>query len=250
VPAEAATQAVRRPSARLRQKIDLASRPFALASKALMTHPRVAELWPRYLMSAHTVVRTTVPLMETAAARARQLADTDPVAAGAAEYFERHIEEERGHDEWVLGDLEVVGVDREDVLRRVPSATAARLVGAQYYWVLHYHPVALFGYFAVKEGFPPKPELIEELIARTRYPREAFHAFAAHGELDPQHLEELDEALDSLPLTPEQEIVVGLSAIATIELVAESIMDVINELPSGTEPTQRIRRARSRAAPG
>jgi Iron-containing redox enzyme len=233
VSAEATTQAVTRPSARLRRKIELAAGPFAIASKTLVTHRRVAELWPRYLISAHTVVRTTAPLLETAAARARERADTDPVAAGAADYFERHIEEERGHDEWVLGDLEVMGIDREDVLRRVPSPTAARLVGAQYYWVLHYHPVALFGYFAVKEGFPPKPKLIEELIARTGYPREAFHAFAAHGELDPQHLDDIDEALDSLPLTQQQETVVGLSAIATIEFVAESIKDVINELPGG-----------------
>jgi hypothetical protein len=231
---EATTQAVTRPSARLRRKIDLTSGPFGVAFKTLVKHPRVAELWPRYLISAHSVVRTTAPLLETAVARARELADADPVAAGAADYFERHIEEERGHDDWVLDDLELIGVDREGVLRQVPSPTAARLVGAQYYWILHYHPVALFGYFAVKEGFPPKPALIDELIARTGYPREAFHAFAAHGEIDPQHLEELYEALNSLPLTKEQETLVGLSAIATMELVTESITDVIDELPAAS----------------
>jgi pyrroloquinoline quinone (PQQ) biosynthesis protein C len=197
-----------------------------------MQHSRIGELWPRYLVSMHSVIRTTTLLMETAVDRARQLEDTDPVAAGAAEYFERHIEEERGHDDWVLGDLELVGVDREDVLRRVPSPTAARLVGAQYYWILHYHPVALFGYFAVMESFPPQRELIEELVERTGYPREAFHSFSAHGELDPQHLEDLYKALDSLPLTREQETVVGLSAIATSELIAELVAGVIDELPA------------------
>lgn len=221
------------PSDRLRQKIELATRPFRVAFNALVTDPRIAELWPRYLVSTHTVIRTTEALMETAVGRARQLADTDPVAAGAAEYFERHIEEERGHDEWVLDDLELMGVDREDVLRRIPGPTAARVVGAQYYWILHYHPVALFGYFAVKEGFPPQPALIDGLIERTGYPRAAFHSFAAHGELDPQHRKEIDEALDALPLTREHETVVGLSAIATSELMAESVAEVIGELPSG-----------------
>ena len=232
MPAEETTQAVTRPSARLRRKIELASGLFGVAFKSLVTHPRVAELWPRYLISAHAVVRTTAPLLETAVARARELADADPVAAGAADYFERHIEEERGHDDWVLADLELIGVGREDVLRQVPSPTAARLVGAQYYWILHYHPVALFGYFAVKEGFPPKPELIDDLITRTGYPREAFHAFAAHGEIDPQHIEELYEVFDSLPLTQQQETVVGLSAIATSQLTAELVGNVIDELPS------------------
>jgi hypothetical protein len=228
------TAQVATPSARLRSKIEIATRPFAAAFKGLVTHPRVGELWPRYLVSTHTVIRTTVPLMETAVARARELADTDAVAAGAAEYFERHIEEERDHDEWVLDDLELLGIPREDVVLRVPSPTAARLVGAQYYWILHYHPVALFGYFAVKEGFPPQPELIEELVERTGYPRASFHAFAAHGELDPQHLKELDEALDSLPLTQEHETVVGLSAIATSELLAESVAEAIGELPGAS----------------
>lgn len=223
---------VTRPSARLRRKIDLATGPFRVAFEELVTHPRVAELWPRYLVSLHTVIRTTEALMATAVGRARELADTDPVAAGAAEYFERHIDEERGHDEWVLDDLELMGVAREDVLRQVPGVTAARVVGAQYYWVLHYHPVALFGYFAVKEGFPPQPELIERLVEGTGYPRAAFHSFAAHGELDPQHLEELDEALDGLPLTREHETVVGLSAIATSELLAESVVDVIGKVPA------------------
>jgi hypothetical protein len=226
-------QRVTRPSARLRQKIELATRPFRVAFKALVTHPRIGELWPRYLVSTHTVIRTTEALMETAVGRARQLADTDPIAAGAAEYFERHIDEERGHDEWVLDDLELLGVARHDVVRRIPSVTAARLVGAQYYWILHYHPVALFGYFAVKEGFPPQPELIEELVERTGYPRAVFHSFAAHGEIDPYHLEELEEALDSLPLMREHETVVGLSAIATSELMAELVAEVIGEPPAG-----------------
>jgi hypothetical protein len=222
---------VTRPSVRLQQKIELATRPFRAEFKALVTHPRVAELWPSYLASTHTVIRTTETLMATAVDRARRLADTDPLAAGAAEYFERHIEEERGHDEWVLDDLELMGVDRQDVLQRIPSPTAARLVGAQYYWILHYHPVALFGYFAVKEGFPPQPALIEGLIERTGYPRAAFHSFAAHGELDPGHIEELHEALDALPLTREHETVVGLSAIATSELMAELVAEVTGGLP-------------------
>jgi hypothetical protein len=218
-----------RPSARLQLKIELATRPFRVAFNALLMHPRAGELWPRYLVSEHTVIRTTEALMATAVDRARELADTDPVAAGAAEYFERHIEEERGHDEWVLDDLGQMGVPRDEVLRRVPGVIAARVVGAQYYWVLHYHPVALFGYFAVKEGFPPQPQLIDRLVERTGYPRAAFHSFAAHGEIDPQHREELDAALDALPLTRDHETVVGLSAIATSELLAESVVEVIGD---------------------
>jgi Iron-containing redox enzyme len=194
-----------------------------------MTHPRIAELWPAYLIRTHLIIRATVPLMESAVGRARELAGADPVAAGVASYLEVHSEEERDHDEWLLDDLELIGVDRATVLARLPSPTIAALVGSQYYWALHYHPVAVLGYISLMEGFPPPAELIEDLIARTGYPREAFRTYAAHGELDPHHREELDEAIDSLPLTREQEILLGLSAMSSIGFLARSIEEVMED---------------------
>jgi hypothetical protein len=191
-----------------------------------MTHPRIADLWPEYLVTQHAIIRATVPLMEAAAARAREM-DGDGVAAGVAGYLATHIEEERDHDEWLLDDLEMLGRDRATVLARLPSPTAARLVGAQYYWVFHYHPVAVLGYFALMEGYPPTPALVEDLIARTGYPREAFRTFADHGELDPHHRDELDRTIDALPLTREQEAMIGLSAMSSADLLARSIEEVL-----------------------
>jgi len=89
----------------------------------------------------------------------------------------------------------------------VPAVAA--LVGAQYYWVLHHHPVALLGYIGLLEGFPPSPGMIEDLRARTGYPADAFRTLVAHAELDPRHGDELFELVDTLPLTPEQSAVVG-----------------------------------------
>lgn len=74
---------------------------------------------------------------------------------GLATYLERHVDEERQHDDWLLEDLAELGVAREDVWGRIPSPNIAALVGSQYYWMRHYHPVALLGYIAVLEGRPP-----------------------------------------------------------------------------------------------
>ena len=41
--------------------------------------------------------------------------DTDPVAPGMLEYFDKHIPEETGHDEWVLDDLATLGFRREEI---------------------------------------------------------------------------------------------------------------------------------------
>ena len=105
-----------------------------------------------------------MPLTEAALARAREL--DEPLAEPLARYLEEHVDEELGHDETLLGDLELLGVDRANVLERMPSPAVAALVGGQYYWILHYHPVAFLGYVALMEGYPPTPELIESSSAR------------------------------------------------------------------------------------
>jgi hypothetical protein len=204
------------PSEQLRRKIGLVLTPLVDVSERLATHPRLPELYPEYLRTSHGIIRASVPLMQEARERALTLSG-DPVAAPLADYLEHHVEEELDHDEWLLGDLELLGVDRAAVLARPPSPGVAGLVGAQYYWVLHYHPVALLGYIAVLEGYPPSLELIDGMERRTGYDRRAFRTLIAHSELDPGHSDELFELVDRLPLKREQAGVIGLSAITTVE---------------------------------
>jgi hypothetical protein len=214
---------------RLRRKIDLVIPEVAGVSRTLVTHPRLADLYPEYLVTCHWVVRATVPLMETALGLARALQEDDPVAAQLAVYLERHCLEEAGEEEWLLADLELVGRDRAEVLARPPSPSVAALVGAQYYWALHFHPLALLGYLAALEGYPPTPELIDEMIAGSGYPREAFSTLAAHAELDPGHREELDRLLDTLDLTPSQSELLGLSAVHSVHTLAAAFGEVLEE---------------------
>lgn len=221
-------------SRRLRRKIELVLPDLIGASRRLILDPRIAELYPEYLFTVHCIIRASVPLMETARKRADELAAEDAVSAALAPYFEEHIPEERDHDEWLLDDLEVLGKDRSSILARPPSPTVAGAVGAQYYWILHYHPVALLGYIAVLEGYPPTIELMNDLVDRTGYSRAAFRTLIAHAELDPGHRQELDTLLDGLPLTHEQSTVMGLSAIASVQILALAI----DELRDGFDGAQ------------
>jgi hypothetical protein len=168
-----------------------------------------------------------VPLTETALARSREL--DDRLAAPLARYLEEHVDEELGHDETLLGDLELLGIDRATVLGRIPSPAVAALVGGQYYWILHYHPVAFLGFVALMEGYPPTPELIDELVERTGYPRAAFRTYVEHAELDPGHRDHLDRTIDALPLDESHEVAMGTSAIATAALAASSLEELLAE---------------------
>lgn len=214
---------------RVRRRIGLLLPRLVDAGDQLLEHRQVGELYPEYLFTSHCVIRASVPLMEAALARAQELAPTDPVAGALAPYLEEHIPEERDHDQWLLDDLEVLGRDRAAVLARPPSPTVAALVGAQYYWIFHYHPVGLLGYIAVFEGYPPSPAMIDGLIASTGYDRGAFRTMIAHAELDPGHRDELDRLLDELPVTPEQSTVIGLSAMFSVDAFARAIDEVVEE---------------------
>lgn len=214
-------------SALLRRKISLVIPAFVRVGDRLVAHPRVRELYPEYLFTSHCVIRASVPLMETA--RAVAAARDDPVSAALAPYLAHHIPEELDHDEWLLGDLESLGCDRAALLRRPPSPAVAALVGAQYYWIHHYHPVALLGYIGLLEGYPPSLALIDALQRGTGYERAAFRTMIAHAELDPGHGAELDELLDTLPLTREQSAVIGLSAMHTVECYTRAIEELLEE---------------------
>jgi heme oxygenase-like protein len=140
----------------------------------------------------------------------------DRLSIGLATYYDKHSKEETLHDEWLLADLETMGVQRTDVLSRRPRAEVAELVGSQYYWILHFHPVSLLGYIAVMEGYPPNRKAIDIMALRTGYPQEAFRTLAKHSYLDPGHRDDLNRVLDTLPMDREQEEWITLNAIYTL----------------------------------
>jgi Iron-containing redox enzyme len=218
-------------SARLRAKLELALPMLVAASRQFLDHPRITELYPAYLRTSHWIIRASVPLMETALERAQAMAAEDPAAAGLAEYLDHHVDEELGHDEWLLEDLEALGEARADVLAEPPSAAVASLVGAPYYWILHYHPVAVLGYIALLEGYPPTIAEVDLLMKRTGYGRDAFRTLIRHAELDPLHRDDLDQAIDRLPLAPEHTAVMGACGLHTVEAFTR----VLGELVEGAD---------------
>jgi Iron-containing redox enzyme len=204
-------------SGRLGLEISLVEARLDRACQAFLGHPSLVRLFPEYLFRLHCAVRAIVPLMETARARSAELASTCPVAARLAPYLAQHIEEESGHDDWLLEDMEALGMNRADILRRPPPGSVAALIGAQHYWVLHAHPVALLGYVRVVEGTPVQAETLDYLVSKVGIPWAALRTLYLHAELDIGHGADADRFLDSLPLTAEHSRLIGISALHSIE---------------------------------
>lgn len=216
-------------SVALRLKLDLAASENDKAARAFWGHPQLAELIPDYLFLIHSIIRASVPLMEAARDRAALLAKNDSVAASLTEYLGQHVNEERHHDDWLLDDIGELGISPQAVWSRMPSPIVASLVGSQYYWIYHHHPVALLGYIAVLEGNPPVESQVAEVIERTRLPERAFRTFVKHARLDPHHRDDLNSALDAMPLTGEQETIIAMSALETQHLLALSLRELVKD---------------------
>lgn len=182
-----------------------------------------------------------VPLMEAALARAREMAYEDPVAEGLVSYLERHIPEEMHGDEpgaATLDDLAALGVDAARLRRDPPAPQVAALIGAQYYWIFHRHPVALLGFLELEAYHPDKPT-VELLIEKTSLPREGFRQLLIHSKLDVVHARDLHRFLDTLPLEPWHEQLIGLSALQTVKLLAEALLEAVGSAASANRRVQK-----------
>ena len=201
------------------RKIRLAEGRLWSASDQFWRHTELPGLLPRFFVQLHGIMHASLPLMASARECALRLKG-DETAEITACYLEGHIREEEQHEEWLLQDLGEIGFDREEVLREVPGAGVASLVGAQYFWSNQCHPVAIFGYLAVLEGYPPLTSQLKEIQGRAGFPAEAFRCLTTHAEDDPEHLADINRTLDKMPLTLEQSKLIALSAFHTIDAVA------------------------------
>lgn len=216
-------------SDRLQGKIRLAYPRLQEVADRFWSHPDLVDLYPEFLVLVHTMIRGSVPMMLEAAAEARRREGTgDPLAAPLADYFEHHAKEETGHDDWLLDDLEVLGVGRDEVWARRPSLAVARLVGAFYYWIRHVHPLALLGYLAVLEGNPPSVEHLQRVQRTTGLPEAAFRTLIKHAHLDPHHRDDLHDLVDGLPLTREDHTLLAISAFHTLDLASLALQEVLD----------------------
>ena len=207
-------------------KIRFAEVRLVSASDLFWTHPDLANILPQFLIQLHRVMQSGISLMRAAKNCALSLPD-DPVAIRAAAYLEMHIEEEKDHDQWLLSDIETLGIDPVEVLRVTPLPAVVSLVGAQYFWMFHMHPVAIFGYLIVLEGYPPLVHQLEQIRQNTGLPATAFRCLKSHAEDDPDHIDTLNRTLDDMPLTPDQSKYLALSAFHTIDAVASILEELL-----------------------
>ncbi len=145
-----------------------------------------------FLTQAYHHVRHTTPLLMTLGGRLPERLTW--MRAGVAEY----IEEEIGHEEWILNDIAAAGGDAEAVRHSRPELPAELMVAYAYDLINRGNPAAFFGMVFVLEGTSVDLALTaaDRIQAALGLPDSAFTYLRSHGTLDQEHTQQLAGILD------------------------------------------------------
>jgi hypothetical protein len=137
-----------------------------------------------FLTEAFHHVRQTVPLLMGCGARLP--ARLEWLREAVAEY----IEEESGHQEWILDDLRHAGADAEAVRHGTPGPATELMVAYAWDTVQRGNPVGFFGMVLVLEGTSKALALAaaDRLQQSLGLPDLALRYLRSHGLLDQEHV--------------------------------------------------------------
>jgi len=137
-----------------------------------------------FLQQAYHHVRYTVPLL-----------------MGFGHYLPAHlgwmqpavieyIDEEKGHEEWILDDINACGGDAEAARNGTPLPATELMVAYAHDVIRRGNPVGFFGMVFVLEGTSAQlaTRAAEVLQSSLGLPENAFRYLTSHGSLDQEHV--------------------------------------------------------------
>lgn len=163
------------------ERADLLSIPIV---RAALAGEVSLDAYQAFLQEAYHHVRHTVPLLMSCGGRLP--ARLEWLRAAIGEY----IEEEMGHQEWVLDDLGATGADRGSAAASEPSMATELMVAYAYDTIARKNPIGFFGMVLVLEGTSVAlaTHAAHAIERSLDLPRSAFSYLLSHGDLDVAHV--------------------------------------------------------------
>lgn len=179
-----------------------------------------------FLTEAYHHVKHTVPLLMACGARLPERLEW--LREAIAEY----IEEEYGHQEWVLNDIAACGADKEAVRNGTPRLPTELMVAYVYDRIARQNPVSFFGMVNVLEGtsIALATQAAGIIQDRLQLPSQAFSYLNSHGSLDLEHIEFFKKLMNRLDNDDDKAAVVH-----TAKVVYRLYGDMFRSLPLAGE---------------
>lgn len=176
-----------------------------------------------FLCQAYHHVRHTVPLLMACGSRLGRRHEW--LRTAIAEY----IEEEIGHEEWILSDIAACGGDPERVRASTPHASTELMVAYAYHQIDRGNPVGFFGMVHVLEGTSialatHAASTIRETLA---LPANAFSYLNSHGSLDIEHVAFFEKLMNRLDQEDDKAAVIHCAS-----MIYKLYGDIFRSLPA------------------
>ena len=180
------------------------------------------ETYIAFLTQAYHHVKHTVPLLMACGARLPERHEW--LRSAIAEY----IEEELGHQEWILNDLAACGADPEAVRHGQPALATELMVAYVYDRIARHNPVSFFGMVNVLEGtsIALATRAASAIRGSLGLPPAAFSYLNSHGSLDLEHMRFFEDLMNRLDADEDREAVVH-----TARVVYRLYGDMFRSLP-------------------
>ncbi|SHK90695.1 Iron-containing redox enzyme [Bradyrhizobium lablabi] len=165
-------------------------------------------LYLDFLAEAYHHVKHTFPLLALAASRTSDERYQDALV--------EYMEEERGHEKWILNDIRALGGD-PDAVRDGQAGQACRImVGYAYYAIEHISSYAYLGSVHVLEGMSVllADQLADVMKASLGLESESgFSYLRTHGSLDSEHVAFFRKLVNGFDDRNTQRIIIDNAAI-------------------------------------
>ncbi len=157
-----------------------------------------------FLTQAYHHVKHTIPLLMACGGRLPERLEWLRVAIG------EYIEEEMGHQEWILNDIEATGADKEQVRHGMPSMQTELMVAYAYDTIMRGNPVGFFGMVLVLEGTSVAlaTHAADHIRETLNLPQAAFSYLTSHGSLDVGHVDFYRDLMNKLDQERDQQAVI------------------------------------------
>ncbi|MFN3810338.1 MAG: TenA family transcriptional regulator [Roseateles asaccharophilus] len=145
-----------------------------------------------FLREAFHHVRHTVPLLQACKAALPTRHDW------LREALDEYIEEEAGHEEWILADIAACGQDAQAARASRPGVATELMVAYAYDGIARGNPLSFFGMVLVLEGSSVALALLaaEAIQKPLGLPDAAFTYLRSHGTLDLEHTAHFQQLMD------------------------------------------------------
>lgn len=204
-----------------------AERSFLLSAPALqetLSGQVTLTRYQAFLTQAYHHVKHTVPLLM--ATGSRLPSELEWMRKATIEY----INEEYGHERWILNDLRASGAD---ITQLAPANWATQaMVHSVYDRIQQLHPAAFFGMAHVLEGtsIALATQAAEKIKSALQLPNSAFSYLLSHGDLDLDHVAFFKDLMNQLTDVEAQAAIVD-----TAKLVYRLYGEMFRALPSLAE---------------